>query len=628
MQSNNPILGDDRLPDEDEPITEQPTANSQDEPEVMATDDQPVFEDAESVVPPLAEQERAEDRADLDPSAEEDGEGVAALDDSVTEPPEPEDTGEAFAATDDTPDTGETPDADDTPDTDDTPGADDTPDADDTFEAEDDEGHDEFDTDDEEDDQDEEEVEVPGEEAPAFRKGQIVDGTVLDTSPTEVLVDLGEGHIGVVASRELERMDRSALEGLAIGAPVTAFVLKARGSDGRPVLSLARAEEEKNWRLAEEHHQNQEVYFGKVAGYNKGGLIVRFGKVRGFVPASQVSRERQRRAVGESPEERWGGMVGDDIAVKVVEIDRARNRLILSERAAQREARDQQKARLLKDLTVGEVRKGRVISVADFGAFVDLGGADGLVHLTEISWKHVTHPREVLEVGQEVEVEVISVDPDRRRIGLSMKRREHDPWDDVVAAYEVGQLVQATVTKLTKFGAFARLVDAPEIEGLIHISELADYRVSHPREVVLVGDVLTLRIVKIDADQRRLGLSLRQVDSPKYMDQDWMAYAEDIETEMSTAETETDPAETVAAVEEAPVEEAPVEEAPVDEEPITEDAVAEVTDSPAVEEAPSEAPAEDEAPEDEAPLEETPEIEAPEEEAPDEDGSDEDTPEE
>jgi small subunit ribosomal protein S1 len=335
--------------------------------------------------------------------------------------------------------------------------------------------------------------------------------------------------VGVVASRELERMDRTALESLAAGKEVEAYVLKARGADGRPVLSLARAEEEGNWRLAEQYFQNQEVYFSKVAGYNKGGLIVRFGKVRGFVPASQVSRDRQRRAAGESPEERWGGMVGEDIAVKVVEIDRARNRLILSERSAAREWRERQKSRLLEELEVGEVRRGRVISIADFGAFVDLGGADGLVHLTELSWQHVTHPREVLEVGQEVEVEVISIDRQRKRIGLSMKRQDDDPWQQVLKKYEVAQLVQATVTKLTKFGAFARLVDDPEIEGLIHISELAEYRVNHPREVVLVGDVLTLRIVKIDPDQRRLGLSLRQVDSAKYMDQDWQAIVDEFE---------------------------------------------------------------------------------------------------
>ncbi|MEB2287721.1 MAG: S1 RNA-binding domain-containing protein [Anaerolineae bacterium] len=373
-----------------------------------------------------------------------------------------------------------------------------------------------------------EEAAEEGGEEPAIKRGTIVDGTVLETSPTEVLVDLGEDIVGVIASRELERMDREAIEALKPGSQVTAYVLKTRGSDGRPVLSLARAEEESNWRLAEKHYTSKEVYFSKIAGYNKGGLIVRFGKVRGFVPASQVSRERQQRATSGSPEERWGQMVGGDIAVKVVEIDRARNRLILSERAAAREWREKQKGRLLSTLREGEVRKGRVISVADFGAFVDLGGADGLVHLTELSWKHITHPREILEVGQEVEVEIISIDPQRKRIGLSMKRLERDPWQEIVAGYSIGQLVQATVTKLTKFGAFARLVDKPEIEGLIHISELADYRVSHPREVVLVGDVLTLRIVKIDASERRLGLSLRQVDSAKYMDQDWQAITGEI----------------------------------------------------------------------------------------------------
>lgn len=546
MQANNPTLGDDFPRDDDQSLTEHPTADSQEQPEMMAYDEQPQSEDDLGAA-------ALEGGAEAEPQAGDvggDDTVVAAGEDAGGE----ETVRQAAAET--------VSDAADQP-VEDFAGA--------------------LPGDDEGDERAagvEEASDEPEGEAPPFRKGQIVDGTVLETSPTEVLVDLGEGYIGVVASRELERMDRAAIEMLSIGSPVTAFVLKARGADGRPVLSLARAEEEKNWRLAEEHYQNQEVYFSKVAGYNKGGLIVRFGKVRGFVPASQVSRDRQRNAVGESPEERWGRMVGDDIAVKVVEIDRARNRLILSERAAQREARDQQKSRLLKDLAVGDVRKGRVISVADFGAFVDLGGADGLVHLTEISWKHVTHPREVLEVGQEVEVEVISIDPDRKRIGLSMKRREHDPWASVVAQYQVGQLAQATVTKLTKFGAFARLVDAPEIEGLIHISELADYRVSHPREVVLVGDVLTLRIVKIDANQRRLGLSLRQVDSAKYMDQDWQLYAEDYVEEL---ETPAPPAEV----------ETPEEEAPGEIEPPAEASVAEPDTGEVEEEPAEEIPAED-----------------------------------
>ncbi|MBN1564561.1 MAG: S1 RNA-binding domain-containing protein [Anaerolineae bacterium] len=390
-------------------------------------------------------------------------------------------------------------------------------------------------------DEDEDEAEadeLADAEQPRFRKGDVVDGIVNETSPTEVMIDLGEGVIGVVASRELERMDREALEALEVGNTVSAYILKVRGADKRPVLSLARAEEENNWRMAEEYHDTKQVYFSKVAGYNKGGLIVRFGKVRGFVPASQVSRERQSRASGGSPEERWGHMVSDDIAVKVVEIDRARNRLILSERAAAREWRERQKSRLIEELEQGDVRTGSVISVADFGAFVDLGGADGLVHLTEISWQHITHPRDVLEVGQEVQVVVINIDRDRKRIGLSMKRLENDPWTEILKNYEVGQLVQANVTKLTKFGAFARLVDSPEIEGLIHISELADYRVSHPKEVVLVGDVLTLRIVKINPDQRRLGLSLRQVDSARYMDQDWQAIYDEIDEDLDVSDDE------------------------------------------------------------------------------------------
>jgi small subunit ribosomal protein S1 len=354
-----------------------------------------------------------------------------------------------------------------------------------------------------------------------LKRGDLVEGTVVKTSPTEVLVDIGGAVEGVVNSRELERLTSSTLQSLQMGSPVLVYVVSAAGQDGRPILSISRALEESDWRDAEEYFHSKAIYEGRVSGYNKGGLIVRFGRLRGFVPASQISPERRVRASGESPEERWGNMVGEMIVVKVVEIKRARNRLILSEQAAVREWRDERKVRLLEDLKVSERRKGRVTSVTDFGAFVDIGGADGLVHMTEISWKHITHPREMLTVGQEVEVEVISVDPKSRRIGLSIRRLEQDPWAQVQNRYIVGQLIQATITKLTKFGAFARLVDHPEIEGLIHISELSEHRVRHPREVVSKGDVLTLRVVKIDHDQRRLGLSLKKVDSPDYLNVDW-----------------------------------------------------------------------------------------------------------
>jgi small subunit ribosomal protein S1 len=356
---------------------------------------------------------------------------------------------------------------------------------------------------------------------PRFKKGELIEGVVASTSPTEILIDVGLKSEGVISGKELERMDRETLENLKVGEKVLAYVLNPEDRNGNVVLSLNRALEEQDWRRAEELYQSGEVYGGKVDGYNKGGLIVRFGRVRGFVPESQVSRDRRRRAEGNDPQEKWGEMRGEDITVKVLEVDRSRNRLILSEREAAPMMREQQKERLLDELQVGDVKVGRVKSLADFGAFVDVGGADGLVHLTELSWKHVTHPREILKPGQQVEVEVISIDRERKRIGLSIKRREEDPWVVISRQYESGQLVQGTITKLTKFGAFARLVDNPEIEGLIHISELADHRVTHPRDVVNEGDTLTLRVVKIDTDERRMGLSLKRVSSADYLEADY-----------------------------------------------------------------------------------------------------------
>jgi small subunit ribosomal protein S1 len=315
-------------------------------------------------------------------------------------------------------------------------------------------------------------------------------------------------------------MTRKMIEDLVVGSQLTVYVVNPNDHQGNVVLSVNRAAEELDWQQAEEYRSNQQAYEGMVAGYNKGGLIVRFGRLRGFVPQSQISDDRRRVMDGQTPEDRYGSMVNDSIVVKVMEVDRSRNRLILSERAAMREMREKRKEDLIHRLAVGQVMEGRVVSLEDFGAFVDIGGAEGLVHLTELSWKHVTHPRELLRVGQTVRAEVISVDPDRKRIGLSMKRQEADPWDEVASDYGIGQLVQATITKLTKFGAFARLVDAPDIEGLVHISELSDQRVNHPREVVKEGEKLTLRVVKVDVKNRRLGLSLKRVNSAEYLDMD------------------------------------------------------------------------------------------------------------
>ena len=363
---------------------------------------------------------------------------------------------------------------------------------------------------------------APARPALPFRRGQVVDGVVLTTAPTEVRMDLGDGHEGIIPGRELEGMPREQIEALQPGATIPVYVVNPQDHQGNIRLSVTHAQEELDWRKAEACHKSQEVFQSVIAGYNKGGLIVRFGRVRGFVPQSQFGGER-RSASGGTPEERWSGMVNQPIAVKVIEVDRSRNRLILSERAAAREQREVRKERLINELEVGEVRQGRVVSLVDFGAFVDIGGAEGLVHLTEISWQHVTHPRDALKIGAEVRVEVISVDPQRKRIGLSIRRQAADPWDTVAIDYKVGQLVQGLITKMTNFGAFARLVAAPEIEGLIHISELAEQRVTHPREVVSEGETLTLRVVKMDVAERRLGLSLKAVNSAEYLDQDWLS---------------------------------------------------------------------------------------------------------
>ncbi len=360
---------------------------------------------------------------------------------------------------------------------------------------------------------------------PRVTRGDLIEGTVLNISPTSIEVDLGENLLGLVPGRELERMTRQHLEELAEGQTLTVFVVNPRDHQGRVLLSINRAMEEMDWTRAEKFSQSQEIYEGRVAGYNKGGLIVRFGRLRGFVPQSQISDDRRIGIEGDTPEQRYGPMVNEPIIVKVMEVDRGRNRLILSERTASRERRERRKEALINELEVDQVIEGEVKTLEDFGAFVDIGGAEGLVHLTEIAWRHVTHPKDVLKVGQKVLVQVISVDRQRKRIGLSIKRQEADPWDEVATTYQVGDLVQATVTKLTKFGAFAQLIDAEDIEGLIHISELSDQRVSHPKEVVNEDDKLTLRVVKIDVKNRRLGLSLKRVQSAEYLDRDMRNYS-------------------------------------------------------------------------------------------------------
>jgi len=405
-----------------------------------------------------------------------------------------------------------------------------------------------------------------------LKRGEVREGIIVRIGPSEILVDLSGKTEGIVSGRELERMSKDTLTSLKIGDEVLAYVINPEDKNGNIVLSLTRAQLEKDWRRAERLFETQDMFQGHVAGFNKGGLIVRLGKVRGFVPASQLDASRHPRMNdgGLSPEERWGPLTGEKLQLKVIEIDRERNRLILSERAAMREWRKMQKEKLLTDLAEGEVRTGRVISLADFGAFVDLGGADGLIHLSELSWKRVNHPKEVLSVGQEVEVYVLNVDRERRRIGLSRKRLQPDPWSLVEENYRVGQLVEGVITKLAKFGAFACVVDDEEIEGLIHISELSEDHIAHPKEVVNEGQIVTLRIIRIDSDQRRMGLSLKRVDQAEYADADWQAEL------VAGQEEENLQEETLPEFNDEPLSSA-ADESPLDETFSQDDAVAETT---------------------------------------------------
>jgi small subunit ribosomal protein S1 len=364
------------------------------------------------------------------------------------------------------------------------------------------------------------------------RRGELRKGTIARVTETDILVDVGAKSEGVIPARELEKISSERREELTVGQEVDVYVLHSGGRDGTLLLSIVRAEEENDWREAERLLADQGLYEGIVSGFNKGGLIVKLGRLRGFVPASQVSLARRRRAHGNSPDRRWGKMIGEPIMAKVIEVDRRRNRLIMSERSAAREARDILKERLITELKPGEIRSGHVISLADFGAFIDIGGADGLVHMSEISWKRISHPRDLLRVGQKVEVKVLGVDPTRKRISLSLRELEADPWDSILGQYREGQLIEGTITKLTRFGAFASLSGTEEydIEGLIHISELSDKRIEHPREVVQEGQELALRIIKLDRDRRRIGLSLKRVDSVEYAEQDLKAAMQEIDT--------------------------------------------------------------------------------------------------
>ena len=435
--------------------------------------------------------------------------------------------------------------------------------------------------------------------------GEIRTGVVASLSPSQILVSVGAKSEGVITGRELEAIPAEERAALQVGQEILVYVVSAEDSSGNVVLSYTRAQEQKGWGDVEKMLEEGGSYEGKVDGFNKGGIIVPVFGLRGFVPASQLGISRRMAVTGDTPDARYAKMIGEPITVRVIEVDRKRRRLILSERAASTETRQSIKERVIESLKEGEVYTGKVTSLADFGAFVNVNGADGLVHLSEISWERVQHPSEVLEVGQEVQVKIINIDREKKRIGLSIRALQNDPWQSKVEKFKVGQLVEGVITRLTKFGAFARLEG--DLEGLIHISEISENRIEHPKEAGLHdGSVVTLRIIRIDPEQRRIGLSLRKVDSGAYKDLDLKQLdLEGVNLELVDNEPDQKQVDQEMADKEPdlqPVDLESLAPAPTDEKPASDEEAPKVDEAPKDEVAPKDeaAPTDEAAPMDEA----------------------------
>lgn len=355
----------------------------------------------------------------------------------------------------------------------------------------------------------------------------------MSVGPDRVVLDLGLKRDGIVSAADLQRLGQETIASIQVGDKVPAFILKPENRDGNIPVSLYRARREQDWLEVQELLASGEVWEGEVTGYNRGGLVVPFGKLRGFVPASQIDRF-PRRLESEEKQRRLAALIGQRLPLKVIEVDRRRRRLILSERAGRRAWRRKQRQRLLNELCEGDVVRGTVSALRSFGAFVDLGGADGLAHISELSWGRIRHPREVVQVGDEVDVYVLRLDHERNRIGLSLKRLQPDPWTLVDEKYEVGQLVEGVVTNVVQFGAFIKI--EPGLEGLLHVSEFADIAPRDPRDLIKRGDCLLVRIIRIQSWRRRIGLSLRQVSEAEW--EAWVARSERLAQEKRTEATE------------------------------------------------------------------------------------------
>ena len=432
--------------------------------------------------------------------------------------------------------------------------------------------------------------------------GDIRRGVIVAISPQGIIIDLGVKRDGMVPPSDLNKLEEDERSSLQVNDEIDVYIVDTEQPDGLNV-SIYRARLNQDWIEAEQMMESGDIFEGTVEGYNRGGIIVPFGNLRGFVPASHLIElrrgldDRQRQQI-------MAKMRDETIPLKVIEVDRRRRRLVFSQRDAQKEWQEVRKEKLIDKLKEGDVVKGRVSGLRNFGAFIDLGGADGLVHISELAWHRVNHPKEVVRVGDEMEVYVLSLDRDEQRIALSRKALLPNPWSLVKDNYHEGQLVEGTITRLVSYGAFVEI--EPGVEGLLHTSQLSYGPIERPDELIKEGEVHLLRIVSIDPKRQRIGLSLKAVTANEQIE--WMAKREqaaeaepvaapEVETtataevEAGSAAVEAEAAETAVAAEEPAAEEQPAEE-PAAEEPAAEEPAAEepVAEEPAAEEPVAEEP--------------------------------------
>lgn len=337
-------------------------------------------------------------------------------------------------------------------------------------------------------------------------RGDIRKAVILEIRENEIVVDLGAKRDGIIPEQDIQRLSHELLDSLEVGDTIPVYVLNPSDREGNLLVSLNLGLQGQDWENARALLESEDLVEAEVTGYNRGGLLVRFGRLEGFIPASHTLDFHQGFG---NPEQRAAveRIIGQVIGLKVIEVNQGRRRLILSQREAQREWRSQQKKRLMSELAVGDVVRGQVTGIRDFGVFVNLGGADGLIHVSELAWHRVPHPSDVLAVGQEIDVYILDLDESQQRIALSLRRTQPDPWEVVEENYQIGQVVEGEVSNVVDFGAFVVLEDG--IEGLLHISEMGDGKLVEPYSYVKRGDRVTVRVVRIEPARRRIGFTQR-----------------------------------------------------------------------------------------------------------------------